>query len=220
VVAADDCAVLTKERMRPGSALASLSGFTAITALLATLAIIVIGGFSETALRLGSLVAWRFAFFVFFAMLAAGPLCNLVPFGFCQMLGRQRRQLVWSFAAAFGVYLLSVLIPNLVLPVSQFHEGLTAGMALFVLFSGTLAAAMAYAATSRAVLQLGIKAQRAMLAIAASFFWLDYSLTALARISGPLRPDIFYGLSLGLMIAALLLRVADRLLFRGKGAAG
>ena len=215
MVAVDDCSGLDSVRT-PRLPLASLSGFTAIVAALASLMVIASGGFSESALRLGSLVAWRVAFVVFFAMLTAGPLCNLVPFGLCHALGRQRRQLIWSFAAAFGVYLLSVLVPNLVLPPTQVHEGLTGGMILFVLFAGALVAAMAYAATPHAAMALGVKAQRAVLAIAATFFWLDYTMTALARISGPHRPDLFYGLSLSLMILALLLRFVDRLLFKWK----
>ena len=49
-----------------------------------------------------------------------------------------------------------------------------------------------------------------MLGTSAIYFWLCYSLMALARISGPHRPDIFYDISITLMILALLLRYADR----------
>ena len=38
-----------------------------------------------------------------------------------------------------------------------------------------------------------------------------YSLMALAHLSGPHRPDGFYGFSLMLMIAALLMRFGERL---------
>jgi hypothetical protein len=48
-----------------------------------------------------------------------------------------------------------------------------------------------------------------MLATAAGYFWLCYALMALARISGPHRPDAWYGFSLVLMVAALLARYAD-----------
>jgi hypothetical protein len=46
------------------------------------------------------------------------------------------------------------------------------------------------------------------------YFWLCYALMALARISGPHRPDAYYGISLCLMVAALLLRYADHWLER------
>jgi len=42
------------------------------------------------------------------------------------------------------------------------------------------------------------------------YFWLSYCLMALARISGPHRPDAFYGISLCLMVTGLLVRYADR----------
>lgn len=196
-----------------------MTGFIAALAVLVALAALTAYGFSENGLRMSSQMAWRFAFFVFFASLVAGPLCNLGPFGLCRYLGPQRRQLVWSFCAAFGVYLLSMFVPNLLLPPSLHHEGLTGGMMLFIAFSGALAATMAYAASPHAGLMLGAPAQRAVLAIAATYFWLGYTLTALARISGPHRPDLFYGASLCLMIMALLLRFAERFMVKWKGEA-
>src|SRR5438067_2286509 len=54
------------------------------------------------------------------------------------------------------------------------------------------------------------KARRAVLGAAAVYFWLCYCIMALARLSGPHRPDAFYGISLSLMVVALLLRYADR----------
>jgi hypothetical protein len=49
-----------------------------------------------------------------------------------------------------------------------------------------------------------------MLGVGMAFFWLTYALAGLSRISGPQRPDAFYGFSLSLMVIALLLRFADR----------
>jgi len=54
------------------------------------------------------------------------------------------------------------------------------------------------------------KVRKVFLGTSAIYFWLCYSLMALARISGPHRPDAFYDVSLSLMIVALLLRYADR----------
>jgi hypothetical protein len=81
-----------------------------------------------------------------------------------------------------------------------------------VLFGGGVSLVMALSAGPR----LGGKAiipakiRRVLLAIAASYFWLCYSLMALARISGPHRPDAYYGISLCLMVVGLLARYADR----------
>ncbi len=57
---------------------------------------------------------------------------------------------------------------------------------------------------------IGDKTRRVLLGTAAIYFWLSYALMALSRISGPHRPDVWYGFSLCLMVVALLLRYADR----------
>jgi hypothetical protein len=220
LVALDNSVLLDTPRIQIGRvSFFGLSGFTTLIAILIVLTAISAQGFSGNGFRLGSQLAWRFAFFVFFAMLAVGPICNLAPFGFCRFLGPQRRQLVWSFCAAFDVYLLSVFVPNLLLPAALQQDGVSAGMTLFILFGGALVAIMAYAATSHAATLLGERAQRAILAVAATYFWLCYALAGLGRISGPHRPDWFYGVSLCLMIVALLLRFADRFKMKWTGAA-
>jgi hypothetical protein len=195
----------------------TLAGFTAVAATFLTLAVMAANGFGDKGLRLGSQAAWRFAFFVFFAALIAGPLCRLVPLGLCRHLGAQRRQLIWSFCAAFGVYLATVIVPNTFHTDMLGHEGLDAGTILFVLFSGALVSVMAYAATSHAENLLGGKVRRALLGIAATCFWLTYALTGLARITGPHRQDLFFETSVSLMVVALLLHFAERFLVKWQG---
>src|SRR5581483_11069597 len=87
---------------KPQSGGTSLSAplLTAALAAAITFATVAAGGFGENALRLGSQAAWRFAFVVFFVLLAAGPLCRLAPLRFCRALGPYLRQLVFSFCAA------------------------------------------------------------------------------------------------------------------------
>lgn len=176
----------------------------------AGLAIIIMArhGFDDAGLRLASEVAWRFASFVFFAAAVAGPLCRLIPYNGLKWLNGFRRQLIWSFAASYGVFLAVMLLPNTLGGVT--HEDATLGMTLFALFGGGAAGVMAYAASREAGAQLGDKSRRALLSVAGTFFWLTYALTGLAHLSGPHRPDKFYGLSLSLMILTLLLRFADR----------
>lgn len=219
MVALDDSAVLdTSHQLRIGKLPPfTLSAFTASLAGVATVAVMAANGFSENGLRLGSQTAWRFAFFVFFGALVAGPLCRVTPFGLCRALGPQSRQLMWSFCAALGVYLASVIVPNTLGPQSLHHEGLTAGMMLFVAFCGVLTATMAYAATAHAGNSLGERPMRAIRGVGITYFWLTYALTGLSHISGPHRPDMFYGISLGLMIVALLVCFADRFLIKWKG---
>lgn len=169
-------------------------------------------GFNDAGVRLASEVAWRFASFVFFAAVVTGPLCRLVS---AQRVSVLRRQIVWSFCASYAVFLAVMLLPNLMAGAT--HDASTLGMVMFSLFGGGAAAMMAYTVTPEAGQRLGEKSQRALLSVAASFFWLTYALTGLAHLSGPHRPDKFYGISLSLMLAALLLRFADRFIAKLKG---
>ena len=187
-------------------------GFVAAAAACLAFATMARYGFDDSGLRLASELDWRFASFVFFAAAAIGPVSRLIPYGPFRQLGGLRRQVIWSFCASYAVFLGAMLLPNMLGGVT--HDDSTLGMAMFSLFGGGAAAVMAYAATRDAAARLGEKARRALLSVAASFFWLTYALTGLAHLSGPHRPDGFYGLSLSLMILALLLRFADR--FRAK----
>ena len=182
-----------------------VAGVTAI-ALLLVLGAILARGFSENGFRLGSQLAWRYGFFVFFAALVASPLCRVVArFSGFEAPKDLGSRLVWSFCASYGVYLLSIFLPNVI------H--LSAGATMMVLFGGGVTLVMALVAAPLSHRQEGphfAKARRAMLAAATGYFWLSYSVMALARISGPHRPDAFYDISLCLMVVALLVRFADR----------
>jgi hypothetical protein len=185
-----------------------LAGVVGLAAALLAFGAMAFNGFHDNGIRLASEFAWRFASFVFFAAVIAGPLCRLVPMEIFRYLGALRRQLIWSFCASYCVFLASLLLPNTLGSVT--HEDAGTGMTLFSLFSGAAAGVMAYAAGREAVALVGEQARRALLSVAAAFFWLTYALLGLAHLSGPHRPDGFYGLSLSLMILALLLRFADR----------
>ena len=144
---------------------------------------------------------------VFFAALVAGPACRIAA-RFFHVAAHESlsRKLVWGFCASYGVYLLSVFLPNVIQP--------SAGATLMVLFGGGVALVMAAAVAPLKWLGgtpiISDKVRRALLGAAAIYFWLCYCLMALARISGPHRPDAFYGISLCLMVMGLLARYADR----------
>ena len=78
---------------------------------------------------------------------------------------------------------------------------------------------MAYAASRQAVARLGETVAPRLAVGGGLLFWLTYALTGLAHLSGPHRPDAFYGVSLSLMIMALLLRFADRFVAKLRGTA-
>ena len=186
--------------------LGPLVGAIALTAAVLVVGAILLRGFSENGFRLGSQLAWRYSSFVFFAALVVGPTCRIAARFVPDLTPPESlsRKLVWGFCASYGIYLLSVFLPNVI--------RLSAGATLMVLFGGGVSLVMALSAGpllgGRAIIP--VKIRRVLLAIAASYFWLCYSLMALARISGPHRPDAYYGISLCLMVVGLLARYADR----------
>ena len=185
------------------------AGWLLIGAAAAILAVsgIVARGFSDNGLRLGSEFAWRFTCLIFFAAIIAGPLARLIPVQILRRVCEDRRQLIWGFCASFGVYLASILVPNTFPALDR--DGLTAGMGVFLLFGFALTLVIAYAAGRTAAQRLGEKISRTMVRVGMATFWLAYAATGLAHISGPHRPDLFYGFSLCLMVIALLTRFAD-----------
>jgi hypothetical protein len=208
MAALDNAALLGNpvRALRLRFSLSPLVSAVALGAALVVMGAVFYRGFSDNGFRLGSQLAWRYTSFVFFAAMVAGPLCRIaarfVPaFTAPEALGRK---LVWGFCASYAVYLLSVFVPNVI--------ALSAGATLMVLFGAGVALVMAAAVTplrwhGRAV--IGEKLRRTFLGTATIYFWLCYALMGLARISGPHRPDAFYGISLCLMVAALLARYAD-----------
>jgi hypothetical protein len=192
----------TAPRVRVG-----LPGLVALGALALVLGAIAARGFSDNGFRLGIQMAWRFTGVVLFFTLIGGPLARLTAHRRPAIdAERIRRQLDWSFCASYAVYLASVLVPNM-----MGREGLSLGTSLFLAVGAVVTAAMALAADPVRLQGLGAKARRAIAGLATIYFWMCYSLMALAHLSGPHRPDGFYGFSLMLMIAALLVRFGERL---------
>lgn len=209
MVALDNNAIFGSARVRRlRFTLAPLVGAIALVAVALVLGAIIARGFAENGFRLGSQLAWRYTFFVFFAALVAPASCRLAnrffpAFSCPESLARK---LIWGFCASYGVYLLSVFLPHVI--------RLSAGATLMVLFGGTVATGMALTAAPLKRLGdrplIGEMTRRAILGTATVYFWSCYSLMALARISGPHRPDAFYDISLLLMMGALLICYADR----------
>lgn len=165
-------------------------------------------GFDDNGFRLGSELAWRFTFLIYFAAVILGPLARLVPGARVQRFEGLGRQLLWGFCASFGVFLTSLLLPNSLTPIIPGHGGLTTGMVLFVVFGGGLTIVIAYAASPQP--NLGERSRKTILGVGLSYFWLAYALNGFSHLSDPHRPDAFYGASVMLMGLALLLRFADR----------
>lgn len=190
----------------PGLRAGRLVRSIALVAAALVLITLLVSGFSENGFRLGSRLAWRYASLVFFAALVTGPAMRVAVRFFPAAPQNLSGQLVWGFCASYGIYLLSVFVPNVI--------ALSAGATLMVLFGGGVALVMAATATplkgAGEKPLMPEKIRHALLGTATAYFWLCYSVMALARIYGPHRPDAFYGFSLCLMILGLLARYADR----------
>jgi len=209
MVVLDNTALVGRIRVpRLKLTLGPLVGGIAFGAVALVVGAILFRGFAENGFRLGSQLAWRYAFFVFFVALVAGPLCRLAARIFTGFSPPESlsRKLIWGFCASYGVYLLSVFVPNVI--------RLSAGATVMVLFGGSVVLVMALMAAP--LKRLGdkplipTKIRRVLLGTAAGYFWLCYAVMGLARIYGPHQPDGFYGISLSLMVVGLLVRYADR----------
>jgi len=209
MVVLDNTALVGRIRVpRLKLTLGPLVGGIAFGAVALVVGAILFRGFAENGFRLGSQLAWRYAFFVFFVALVAGPLCRLAARIFTGFSPPESlsRKLIWGFCASYGVYLVSVFVPNVI--------RLSAGATVMVLFGGSVVLVMALMAAP--LKRLGdkplipTKIRRVLLGTAAGYFWLCYALMGLARIYGPHQPDGFYGISLSLMVVGLLVRYADR----------
>jgi hypothetical protein len=166
-------------------------------------------GLDQNRLGFATQLVWRFNCLVFFAALVAGPLGRLIPL--LHVLADKGRPLLQGFCAAMGVYFAFILLPNLfAVPDGVRPAGITAGTTMFVLFTGSVTLVMAAAVHGGFCDKVGPRACRTMLGVAVIYFWLCYSLIGLAHISGPHRPDLFYELSLILMLSGLFVRFADR----------
>jgi hypothetical protein len=206
--------------LHPDGRLPRPSGWVVIGVVAALLTVtgIAARGVSDNGFRLGSQFVWRFTCLIYFAAVIAGPLARLIPSETLRRICQGRRQLVWGFCVSLGVYLVSVLLPNT--PPLPGGDSLTAGMAIFVGFAGLLASVIAYCASQPAAHFLGERASRTMMHVGMATFWLAYAASGLSHISGPHRPDMFYGFSLSLMVLALLLRFADCFLAKWKAFRG
>lgn len=184
-----------------------LWGLIALTAGVICFGGFAVHGFDENGLRLGNQLAWRFACLVFFIAIIAGPVTRLLPWEKFRRADSEGPQLIWGFCASFGVFLASLIIPNTLTPPPLDHQGLSFSMALFAIFGAALTMMVAYVASPQR--GLGERSRRVILGAGLSYYWLAYTLTGFSRLSGPHRPDAFYGWSVMLMLVALLLRFAD-----------
>ena len=150
----------------------------------------------------------RFSFFFFLAVYALGPIARLFPALELAPMVRERHKLSLGFATAFAVSLLCLLAPYnpaLGSTVSLLNR-VPATMLAYVLFGlGALLVMLAGALDG----VLGKRLARFLDRSALVYFWALFGLAAVDHLMGPHRPDGFFGFSLLLLVAAVLVRFTD-----------
>jgi hypothetical protein len=151
--------------------------------------------------------------FVFVVFYVAGPLSRLIATPATQILGAERFALAYAFAGMMAVFLLSILAPDFVAGARMPLPTLT-----YALFTALVVAAFLMSAGSKRTARSAT--MRSLQSVSSGYFWLVFAFTDLDRMVGPHRPDgNFYGLSLLLLVMALLVRFADAFMERRKAGA-
>ncbi|HEY0301105.1 MAG TPA: hypothetical protein VGC36_07235 [Rhizomicrobium sp.] len=157
----------------------------------------------------------RFALLLFVAAMSVEALARLVPIRSMATLGRERAGLVLAFAVSFAVSLLCVATGAY-----RGGDALSAPALAYCVLTGLILAVMLVSAHPATAALMGGPAARALQRIATAYFWLVLVITGLDHIVGPHRPDAWYGFSLLLLTATLLLRFADTFVAHWRGLAG
>jgi len=154
-------------------------------------------------------IVLRFATLVFPFAIAAGPIGRLILGQQDWRTGRWSRMSVLAFAAVYAVFLVCVALPYFLT---------SAGMPLatigFCFFNTFILCVLAITGTEHFSHVIGNRTVDTMNRVATAYFWLVFAFADVAHLYGPHRPDGFYGLSLLLLVASVLIRFADALAMR------
>ncbi len=139
---------------------------------------------------------------VFAAYYVAAPLSRLVP-ATAQTFGAWRFSIALSFVGMIAVFLVSTLAPSY-----EANGSVSLPTLAFAALTVLVAAAFAVSAGSKRT--ANSVTLRSLQSLSSGYFWMVFALMDLDRMQGPHRPDpIPYGLSLLLLVLALLVRFAD-----------
>jgi hypothetical protein len=156
----------------------------------------------------------RFSLLVFVAAMIVEPLARLIPTAAMRAIARERGSLVLAFAIVSAAELGCIAAPF------EFSgESLSAPAIAYCALTGMILVVMLFSAHPATIRFFGGPAWRAMQRIATSYFWLVLTLVGLDHVVGPHRPDNWYGFSLLVLVAALLLRFTDSFVAHFRGVA-
>ncbi len=142
----------------------------------------------------------------------AKPLCRLIPSDATRAMARESIGLTQAFAGIYAVFLSCIVLPGF------FTENVVSLPTLaFAAFSALILAVMMFGTSAKRI--LGSHAGRAILGLSNAYFWCAFAASDLGHMVGPHRAtafDVFYEVSLSLLVLALFVRFADTFLERRK----
>ena len=161
-------------------------------------------GGDANAMRFATQTVFRASTVAFLLFYLATPLGHLIPSRPTLVLARERIGLSLAFAGMYAVFLVCAVAPDYFagthIPLATLTFTAFSAIILAVVLAGERAA---HADASWR------PALRTMEIIGVAYFWAAYAVNDLDHMSGPHRPDGYYGLSLTILVLALFVRFAD-----------
>lgn len=179
---------------------------------------LVFQGETIAAWRLASENIQRFSFFIFMIAFVIGPLSRLFPALGLQQVAQERYKFSLAFITAYAVSLLCLLAPYYLPFAAPLARYMPTTTMAFVMGGASALLIMLASAHENAARLFGKMIYRFLDRLALVYFWSIFGLAAFDHLVGPSRPDAFFGFSLSLLIAGLLLRFADAFLEQHKSA--
>lgn len=184
------------ERLRPFAIVFSSAAISAASIATAIMA----NGLTEAGWRTAVQYSGRVAVLLFLLPFLAGPVARMNS---SRGLMIDRRAYGLGFAAAFALYLATVIAPYVLA-----HIAIPATVLAVSAIGGILLAFQIVTSNAFAIRKLGFRAWSKLHAFAMYAYWTAFTVGFLDRAVGPSRPDNFVQIGLCLMIAALLIRFA------------
>ncbi len=146
---------------------------------------------------------WRFSVFAFAAAVIWEPIATLFPRGARAGSGRETGVAVAAFAVTYATYLVFSFAPFWLAKTEPLI-----GIRVFGLLAATACLVLAISALPRWPGTFGQPLRRGAQVLMLGFFWMSFAICDLDHLYGPHRPDRFFGISVLVLVAALLLRFA------------
>jgi hypothetical protein len=176
------------------------------TALALAIAIgaFLIHGRDANAMRFAAQTVFRASTLPFLLFYLATPLGHLLPTRPTLILARERTGMALAFAGMYAVFLGCAVAPD-------YFAGAHVPLATltFAVFSAVILAIVLAGERAAHADASWRPALRTMEIIGVAYFWAAYGVNDLDHLSGPHRPDGYYGVSLTILVLALFVRFAD-----------